>query len=570
MRNPFQTPFAAVFWNEVLLNTKRVAPYALMILFASNAVLWWRWGPAFGRGWATNSDFYIYRNFSAFNFLLGLPIFTAIMMGDPVVRDLRLGVDPLIFSKPVGRASYLLGKFFGSFFVLVCCQLVFALTFCLLQWVPASGMVKLPVRILPYFKHYFFVIVVSHLVLAAFYFAVGTITRKAKIVWGLAACFYPAYISFQLLWKDLLPTNLKVLLDPVAFNTHSSVNEFIQSAAFLNAYVVTYSPYAYANRALMLVYTAVILFIVYRSFKVEEQAKLSGHDFTILTLAHAPSETVPYGIDSAPSYGLLESPIEASPAGDRIPLPKVTATQGLRTAVFKIFAAVEVEFRLLRTERSLIILVPLVLLLCVFDLAFFRVVPELSFSITYAGGTANALLLFLIGLIVFFTGEAMHRDREVKLQPIVWTTPAPNSVFLLSKCFATGLLALSLVAIVGLLGIVIQVLRGHTPVDFSAYVLIYGVVVVPSILFMTSLVVFLNALLRNKYVAYMVAVAAGAGLLYLYNNGYNHWLYNPALYRLWTYHDLTSSAILSYRLYTLTLAAVLLALAHLFFPRKSS
>ncbi|HEX6284527.1 MAG TPA: hypothetical protein VFZ71_06615 [Pyrinomonadaceae bacterium] len=569
MRNPFQTPFAAVFWNEVLLNKKRVAPYALMILFASNAVLWWRWGPAFGRGWATNSDFYIYRNLSAFNFLLGLPIFTAIIMGDPVVRDLRLGIDPLIFSKPVGRASYLLGKFFGSFFVLVCCQLVFAITFCLLQWVPASGMVKLPVRILPYFKHYFFVILISHLVLAAFYFAVGTLTRNAKIVWGLAACFYPAYISLQFVWKDLLPTNLKTLLDPVAFNTHSSFNVFTQSAAFLNAYVVTYSPYAYANRALMLVYTAIILFIVYRWFRVEEQAKSSGDNFTILTLAHAPSETVPYSIDSGPSYGVLDAPIETSPIGDRVPLPKVTVTQGLKTTVCKILAAVEVEFRLLRSERSLIILVPLVILLCVFDLAFFRVVPDLSFSITYASGTANALLLFLVGLIVFFTGEAMHRDREMKVQPIVWSMPAPNSVFLLSKCFATVLLALSLVTFVGLLGIVIQVVRGHTPVDLSAYFVIYGVVVVPSVLFMTSLVLFLNALLRNKYVTYVAAVATGAGLLYLYNNGYNHWLYNPVLYRLWTYSDLTSTTILSYRLYTLALAAVLLGLAHLFFPRKS-
>ncbi len=59
MRNPFQTPFAAVFCNEVLLNIKRVAPYALMVLFSANAVLWWGWGPAVARGWATNSDFYI-------------------------------------------------------------------------------------------------------------------------------------------------------------------------------------------------------------------------------------------------------------------------------------------------------------------------------------------------------------------------------------------------------------------------------------------------------------------------------------------------------------------------------
>src|SRR4029453_8414226 len=105
MRNPFQTSFAAVFTNEVLLNTKRVAPYVLMAFFASNALLWWGKGPAREMGWATNAEFYIQRNMAAFSFVLGLPIYTAVIMGDAVIRDFRLGVDTLLFSKPVGRVS---------------------------------------------------------------------------------------------------------------------------------------------------------------------------------------------------------------------------------------------------------------------------------------------------------------------------------------------------------------------------------------------------------------------------------------------------------------------------------
>jgi hypothetical protein len=86
---------------------------------------------------------------------------------------------------------------------------------------------------------------------------------------------------------------------------------------------------------------------------------------------------------------------------------------------------------------------------------------------------------------------------------------------------------------------------------------------------MTSMVVGLNALLRNKYLTYVVAVGTAAGLLYLYNIGYNHWLYNSLLYRLWTYADLTSPAMLTRRLYCLGLAAAFLALAHLVFERRS-
>jgi len=179
------------------------------------------------------------------------------------------------------------------------------------------------------------------------------------------------------------------------------------------------------------------------------------------------------------------------------------------------------------------------------------------------------LLLFLACAIVFYTGEAMHRDRELKIEPVVWSTPAPNSVLLLSKWMAMTWLAFSLVAVGSLTTIVTQFIRGQMPVDFSAYAIIDAVVVVPGVIFLTSLVVALNALLRNKYLTYVVAVGTGAGLFYLYNTGYKHWLYNPLLYQLWKYHDLTSGTMLVYRLYCLTLAAACLALAHLFFERKS-
>ena len=163
----------------------------------------------------------------------------------------------------------------------------------------------------------------------------------------------------------------------------------------------------------------------------------------------------------------------------------------------------------------------------------------------------------------------MHRDRELKAEAVLWSTPATNSVLILSKLFTMTLLALSLVMLGSLTTIATQLMRGQTPVDFSAYLIINGIVVVPSVIFVTALAVFLNVLLRNKYLTYVVAFAAGTGLIYLYNMGYNHWLYNPLLVRLWKYSNLNSGTILASRLYCLALAAGCLALAHVCFERKS-
>ena len=179
------------------------------------------------------------------------------------------------------------------------------------------------------------------------------------------------------------------------------------------------------------------------------------------------------------------------------------------------------------------------------------------------------LLLFLAGVSVFYLGEALHRDRELRIEPVLWSTPAPNSVLLLSKWLAMTLVALALVLVGTVTTIGAQLFRGHTPIDLSAYVIIVAVVVVPGVIFLTAFVLALNVLLRNKYVTYVVAVATGAGLVYLYNLGHNHWLYNPLLYKLWNYTSLTRGITLAQRLYCLALAAACLVVADVLFERKS-
>ena len=91
MKSPARTPFGAIFQNEVLLNSKRIAPYAMALLCAGNGLLWWGWGPATGRGWAVNSDFFIAGALPVYSFMT-LPLFTAVMMADPAIRDFRTDI----------------------------------------------------------------------------------------------------------------------------------------------------------------------------------------------------------------------------------------------------------------------------------------------------------------------------------------------------------------------------------------------------------------------------------------------------------------------------------------------
>src|SRR6266567_6799796 len=292
MINPFQTRFAAIFRNEVLLNAKRIAPYGLMVLFSANAVLWWGWGPAVRLGWATNSEYYIARSLKAFSFLLGLPVFTAVIMGDPVLRDFRLDIDPLIFSKPVNRAQYLFGKFFGNFFVLVCCMAAFPLTLLVLQAFRPSQMIVQPAQVIPYFKHFLFFVVITHLAFAAIYFTVGTLTRNNKIVYLLAVCFYSIYVATMVFLLRPLTIRWRNVLDPFLLNAGPSNNGFGNSADYLNQYIIRYTPDMIGNRVVVLLAAGVCLSWLYFRFTTAERSENLQRASNLSLGRRSPARTV--------------------------------------------------------------------------------------------------------------------------------------------------------------------------------------------------------------------------------------------------------------------------------------
>jgi ABC-2 type transport system permease protein len=587
MINPFQTPFAAIFQNEVRLDSRRVAPYVLMLFSIFNAALWSLGQGAtyygqellakYGRLWATNSDFYIAHNFGGFALgIFGLPIFAALIMAEPVRRDFRLEIDALIFSKPVSRAQYLLGKFFGSFFVLVCCQASFAAMLILLQVFHPSQTVVLPFRLLPYFKHFIMIVVITYVLFAAVYFTIGTLTRNPKIVYGLAIAYYPLIFFYGIFFLKDLPPRWRVILSPLMMR-EVQIQPWGRSPEWVDRLVVSYTPIMIANRALVILAAAVCLTIVYLRFRITEPPA-KPENFSWLNLS-AGSEVLyidppilqPTPGHTASDVGSVQ--VEKAEAKETAVPSVISANAGLRAHFAKLAAALGVEFRLLRAERSLVVIIPLAIFLPTLELAFYRVVPEVSYSATYATGTAKTLLFFLMGMTVFYLVESMQRDREVRIEPVLWAKPTPNFVLLLSKFLATFLLMLSVITIAGLTAIAIQLLRGHAPVELYPYLVTYSVILIPSIVFMAGVSILLNVVLREKYLAYVVIVGVGAGLFYLYSQGYNHWLYNPALYRLWTYSELIgvgSGRILTQRIYWLALSCLCLALAHLGYRRKSA
>jgi ABC-type transport system involved in multi-copper enzyme maturation permease subunit len=418
--------------------------------------------------------------------------------------------------------------------------------------------------------------------LAAFCFMVGTLTRSAKLVYGFVTALYVVYIPTKIALRSYAPRFGK-LFDLFPFDSVNAPGRN-RPAELVNQLVLTYDAELIVNRCIMLAVAAICLTITYRRFTAIDMVKPAKQQTSALGLLGLieKSDRLYHEDRPAGSYPIesrFEQRLESVVKQQQIPLPQVTLSHtGWRAWLSKLFAAIAVEFRLLGGERSLVIMIPLAVLMCIAQIPPFRTdlgASPFLISANYAAHSADALLLLLFGVAIFFTGESVSRDRELNLEATLWCAPAPDAVFLLSKFTAVFCLSLCFIALGALTTLATQSYRNFASLKLFPYFIIYSVILLPTVAFMTGASLLLSVWLREKYIAYIVGVALGGGLFTLLSQGYTGWLYNPTLHQLWSYAELSESGkwfsrILLHRIYWLAITLACLALAHRFFSRKAT
>jgi hypothetical protein len=174
---------------------------------------------------------------------------------------------------------------------------------------------------------------------------------------------------------------------------------------------------------------------------------------------------------------------------------------------------------------------------------------------------------------VFFTVEALHRDRTVKMEPLLWSTPVANLSLVLPKWIASVLVAVTISMVVAVSAASLQFARGHGPVAFGTYVAIYVLVLLPSFAFTSALATLLAVRIREKHVAYAILLGLGTSLYYLYGMGHSAWWYNPWMYQRWAASDFQYPAsavvrVLPERAFWLAVSALFLYAATIQLPRR--
>ena len=169
-----------------------------------------------------------------------------------------------------------------------------------------------------------------------------------------------------------------------------------------------------------------------------------------------------------------------------------------------------VELRELRHHPGLYLFAPLILIQ-VIGTMFFAVgafgTPLLQTPGTLAAATMNTLTLLICLLIQFYTIESVQRDRATNAGSILYATPVRSGSLLLGKAIANTVVGGVILLAALLACFVVLLVQGTVPFDLKPFLLIWGLILIPTFLLWSAFVMATAALLRNRYTTHGICAS---------------------------------------------------------------
>jgi ABC-2 type transport system permease protein len=194
---------------------------------------------------------------------------------------------------------------------------------------------------------------------------------------------------------------------------------------------------------------------------------------------------------------------------------------------------------------------------------------------TAAVQAVDVLAALVCLLLMFYTAESLERERASGLAPISFSTPARTASFLLGKAVANSAVGV-LMAAATYLGCAIAILiQGKMAPSPGPFLLVWGVLLVPTFLVWTCFILVVQAATGQRYVTYGVGLGVIFLTLYLLLTDRMNWVGNWPIWNTLRWSDmgtfeLDREALVLSRLLVLGLAALFTVLAVQLFGRRQA
>ena len=487
-----------------------------------------------------------------------LTMITSAIMGVAILRDFDHNTEAILFSTPMKKFDYLMGRFAGSFLVLVLIYCGIWLGFMggfaigkILPWEVAwKDKEILPFTAWHYFQPFLFYSVTNLFISGTIFFAAGALARNSIMIYTQGILLLIGYELANTFVQDIEYKEIAALLDPFAINTFEYVTQY-WTPSEKNTLVVPLEGIMLYNRLIWVGFSIVLLVVTYYGFS-----------FNVVRNAFIRRKPI------------AQAKQTVQPEAVKIP----EAKQVVNTMTYwrQLFSYSWFYFRTTIREIPFIaIMISGMLFLFVEAINMNEMYGTSSYPTTYSVlGIIGLFNLFFLIIAIFYSGELVWKERQVKIDLIIDTAPMPSFVGLFSKFL--GLVWIYLVAlfILILCGMIIQMSYGYFKFELGLYFSSMYTGTLSFLVLYTLLAIFIQVMVNNKFLGFALCIVFFIMRAVLSQVGLEHNLWQFASGSLGTFSDMNAyghfvTPFTWFKTYWLAFACILFAVAVIFSVRGS-
>jgi ABC-2 type transport system permease protein len=431
------------------------------------------------------------------------------IMGTALYRDIEYNTKDYYLTYPITKAGYFWGRYLGSFvFMIIIATAVIIGAFIGTRLGPAMGWTD-PKQYGPnnliYYLHPFFTIGLPNVLFtSSLFFGLVALTRNVKVIYfGGILLFLFYFIALFFLNHVNNPTIIN-LSDPFGLNgirMQTNTSSTVEQNTTLFPVTGTFM----LNRILWGSIGIVVVIFTYFRFSFERF--FSGRRDTA-------------AIDEAGAKTKNQVTVK----------PDVSFTGKYNRNTLGNLVKVEL-LNIIRDNYFWIILLSGSLFLgFVFWLGDNRNgVPDFPRTVTLLAIFNDAFPFFIFFILMFYTGETLHRDRTTRYAFINDSLPPPNWILNGSKLITLLFIGTGLSFIPIITGVIVQLLKGYDTLNLSVYFTYIGYMLLPSLLEMVVFCYVIHVVINNKFAAHGIGVFIWVIVFFLRKTGifdYNLLLYS--------------------------------------------
>lgn len=475
-------------------------------------------------------------------------IIASMIMGVPVLRDFQYDITSLIYVNPISKKNYLLGRFLGSFAVLlfIFSGVLWGMTIGeFLPWNDPSEF--LPFQFINYLQPFLWVVLPTLFFGASVFFATGALSKNLMVVYTQGVVIFVLFM----ITKGITNETFQALLDPFSLTTLTKASKE-WTVMDRNYLLIPVSGIMLLNKLFWLGLGILALTIGYIKFKlmvINKKAFNKKHKQKVKTL--------PFTFTKA--------------------LPSVTPVFDIKAQFAQLllnawFHSVSI-FRLI-SFWTIILCCFIVILVNSVSLGTSYGVDSYPTTYFIIEELRDMSIYFFIIILVFYSGEIMWKERDVKLDLIHDASPFSSFINLSSRFL--GLLFIYAIVMLSLItaGILFQTLNGYYRYELDVYFFGFFLELFPFLALYTFASIFFQVLTGNKFMGMLATIAFAIINVAIGVFGLEHALLNFGGQALATYSDMNGyghflTAYLWVKSYWVLFGILLLILASILMAKSN-